>query len=355
MLHGLFLDQRMWNMDLVASDRWNPESYGVKIDLRTDAHNIIGSKLDSKYKFIVASEVWEEPMRDILEYLRNAGLKVFLLPRESMTFDEDVLFNYDVHMYKGMRYFCPDAVLAPSKVYYNLWKQKTKVYLTGHPKFNYCLDDLPSKTQIEQKYNLLQKKKVFFPSHPPSHYQKMNGKDNFVNTFQPREATLRALEKVALNNDAQVIVKMHPTSVKDFNKHGGTSDVSGITKKYYGKAEGSFRVFGDDRMHGNMGRDLLNVSDVVVGFTSTMLLEAALMKKSVVHTEVGVYKDWPRRPRYDLVFDTAFTEDSLYDSIVSLLEKPRENYNVQDLNIFMHKVDGKSCKRICEAILREVG
>lgn len=353
MIEGLFFDERMWNMDLVSSHRWNPEKYGVKIHLHKD-HKKFETGVDKKYKFAIATEVWEEPMRDTLECLRNNGVKIFFLPRELMTHNPDVFFNYDIHLYKGQHFFCPDVVLAPSKIYQNLWNQKTKAYLVGHPKLNYCLDYKPNLENIRKKYTLSTKKKIFFSSHPPSFYKKSKGKDNFIDIFMPREETLSVLEKIANDGNAQVIVKIHPTTAKEIKKNINVESFRGIIKKYFNNSTENFKVFGDDRMYGNIGRELLVASDVVVGYTSTMLVEAAILKKSVVHTQHGVYRTVENRPRYDLVFDTTFDSNSLHNKLVSLLNNPEENYDVNQLGIFVHGAgDGNSCERICAAIKKE--
>ena len=82
MIHGLFPDPRSWKIDITSSPFWNPEKYGLKIDLHQGAFNIPKIGIDKKYKFIIATEVWEILMRKSLEYLRNKELKVFLVPRE---------------------------------------------------------------------------------------------------------------------------------------------------------------------------------------------------------------------------------------------------------------------------------
>jgi hypothetical protein len=141
MIHGLFFDPRMLKIDLLSSSYWTPEKYGLKIDLK-DATQVLQGGVDKKYKFVIASEVWEIPMRKTLEYLKKQGLKIFLLPREPFKTEilEGVMFQYPKFFYNGTYYFNPDVLLAPNKIYAGFWQDKTKVVLTGTPKFDYLVN-----------------------------------------------------------------------------------------------------------------------------------------------------------------------------------------------------------------------
>ena len=73
MLNGLFLDPRIWKIDFTTSPFWKPNDFGVNIDLHPNAFNIPNIGVDKKYKFAIATEVWELSMQKTLEYLRNKG------------------------------------------------------------------------------------------------------------------------------------------------------------------------------------------------------------------------------------------------------------------------------------------
>jgi len=52
-LRGLFLDPRTWKIDYLASPFWNPEKFGIEIDLHPDAFNIPSQGLKKKYDFVI--------------------------------------------------------------------------------------------------------------------------------------------------------------------------------------------------------------------------------------------------------------------------------------------------------------
>ena len=355
MINGLFFDQRMWNMDIIPSIGWQPKKYGINIDLCTNESSIVNDGINEKYKFIIVSEVWTRPMRDIMEYLRARNIKIFFLPRELVTFSRDALFNYDIHLYKGEKFFCPDIVFAPNSTYYELWKDKAKCYLTGHPKFDYCIQPMPDKKIILEKYGLdKDRMTIFFPSYPPMYFQKDKKQDAFVNIFDEREATMQSLEEFSKKNNTQVIVKLHPTSYKNYIKGFDRSDVSGLTLKYLMKPTKFFKVTGDIRMSSQIARDILCVSDIIVGYTSTMLIEAALLSKHILHVNIGKCQDFIDRPRYDNIFETALSKNEIAEKLDKMICGESKNYNMADIERFAYKVDGNCCERIFSIINEEL-
>jgi CDP-glycerol glycerophosphotransferase (TagB/SpsB family) len=353
MLHGLFLDPRIWKIDVLSSPCWNTEKYGIKIDLHPNAFRIWEKgALDKKYKFAIATEVWEIPMRRSLKYLRHKGLKIFLLPRETLITEalKDLLFEYPKFLHNGEYYFKPDAVFAPNKIYADFWKEKTNVVVTGYPRFDYLFGTGGvSRSKIVEKYGLSSSKKIiFFPSYPP-YCHKADG--SFFDVYDGRELTLRALEGFAQNNNEyQVVVKIHPMSFKCYKKGTGRGkEVAETLLKYYKNPTDYMKVIGDVRMSGNIAKELLLISDIVVGFKSTMLLEALALDKYVMHLLLGNTVD-VNFTAYKDHMPTVYSKEDMW----AFIKNPYKIDSKQAIENYLFRVDGKSCQRICDAIKKYV-
>lgn len=350
MLHGLFLDPRIWKIDLEASPLWKPEEYGVTFDLHPNAFNIPKLGIDSKYQFVLATEVWEIPMRKTLEYLSKRGLKVFLMPRETFISEEkkDLMFKYPKFLYNGTYYFKPEVIMAPNKVYAGYWKGKTKVVETGYPRFDYlAVENKVARNTTMKKYGLdTNKKIIFFPSYPP-YYHRADG--TFIDLYDGREQTLQMLEKFAKEHDEfQVVAKIHPMSFKCFKKGtGNKKEVSGTLLKYYKNPTDYMRVIGDVRMSGDAAKELLLIANIVVGFNSTMLLEALALNKQALHMLLGNTID-ANFVAYKDHMPTAYTEKQVLD----FLANPYATDNKHLVEDYLCGADGKSCERICKTIVK---
>lgn len=350
MIKGLVLDPRIWKIDYNASKYWAPQKYGVKIDLHENAFGIPKSKQSlGKYQFVIATEVWEIPMRETLQYLRDKGMKVFLCPREPFKTGvlKSAMFEYERFFHKNSYYFNPDAVLSPGPAYSELWEGKTKVINVGYPRWDFYVDksSWPQKDYVASKFGLdSNKKTIFFPSFPPYHL--VEGK--MVKLYDERNQILETLLNFVNNNsDYQVVVKIHPMSFKCYRKKTGNgNEVSGILEQYYKKPAHNFKVIGDIRNSGMEAKELLIFSDIVVGFTSTMLLEAATAGKDVIHVLLGKCKDIKGLAEFKDYMPTAYTTQELVSQL-----KANTQGSYEDLIYrYFYKVDGKFCQRFCRAI-----
>ena len=349
MLHGLFLDPRVWKIDLQSSSRWDTEKYGIRLDLHLDAFHIPKIGIDKKYKFVLTTEVWEIPMRKTLEYLRKKGLKIILMPRETFITDDKrfLLFGYPKFLYNGEYYFMPDVVAAPNKVYAGFWKDKTDVVVTGYPRFDYLsYSNNADRRALKRKYGIATDKKIiFFPSFPP-YYYKDDG--TFFDIYDGREMILQTLEKFVKNNPGyQVVSKIHPMSFKCYKKGTGPGrEVAGTLLKYYKSPTEYMKVIGDVRMSGDASKDLSIIADIVVGFTSTMLLESLALDKSVMHLQFGNTAN-VKFTAYEDYLPTAYAPDDL----VKFLKSPYKTKDKRLVEDYLYLADGKSCGRICETII----
>jgi CDP-glycerol glycerophosphotransferase (TagB/SpsB family) len=350
MIEGLFLDPRAWQVDFLSSPFWKPEQFGVKIDLHPDAFNIPKTGIDKKYKFVIATEVWEIPMRKTLRYLKSKGIKVFLIPREPFKTDilKEIMFGYPKFLHEGEYYFNPDVLMAPNKMYAGFWEGKVKTTITGYPRFDYLLKNNIKRDDVIKKYGLADKKIIFFPSYPPYYHRT----DGMTDIYDGQEQTLQALAKFAKDHkEYQVVVKIHPMSFKCYTKKTGKgNEVAGTLLEYYKKPTDYMKVIGDVRMSGDIAKELLCISDIAVGFTSTMLLEALVLDKYVLHLLMGNTVDVGFTAYKDLM-PTAYNEKEMHAFINNPSKMTTSSQLIED---YLFKVDGKCCERICETIKGEL-
>lgn len=359
-MRGMFLDPRSWKIDFLSSPLWAPSKFGVNINLYPDAFNIAKERRDvSKYSFALATEVWEIPMRKTLDYLRSKGLKVFLIPREPFKtgVHKDGMFGYNKFLYNNEYYFTPDLVLSPGQAYSDLWEGRAKTKLVGHPRCDFYMapGQWPSRDTIAKKHGLdPDKKTIFFPSYPPYYYKKVDGKDTMQDIFEERETTIAALEEFTRKNkEYQAVIKIHPMSFKCFKKGSGSGkEVSGLLKRYYTKPEPHIRVIGDIRTSGMESKELLIFADIVIGFTSTMLLEAALVDKSTVHVLFGKTAQIEGLPEYADFMPTAYNSVELQDILAE--SSKQDSVRTKGLVNKYIQTGTDTCKKICEAIKQEM-
>jgi len=358
MINGLFLDPRSWKIDYLSSPYWNPKKYGVNIDLHPNAFRIPQMGIDKKYKFVIATEVWEIPIHKTLDYLRKKGLKVFLVPREIAP--PVMMFNEEKFKHNGKCFFMPDKLLSAGERYASLWRNvNIEKESIGHPRFDIYLKPNLWKTrkQILKRFGIEPDKKIiFFPSFPPFALQTVNGKNEMADLQDDLQSIMRSLEQFALNNDGvQVIVKIHPYAQKCYNKKiGFGNEVSGLLKKYYKHPTKNIKVIGDIRNDSSVSREMIIIADIVTGYTSMMLLEAAIINKPIVHIEfVQARKLLSSIPEFNKHLYTVQTPDSLGVALKDvMLNKTNQKY-MADPNIieyYLHKIDGKFCERLCANI-----
>jgi hypothetical protein len=340
MIHGLFLDPRIWTIDFLSSPYWKPEALGVKVELHADAFRIPQTGLAQKYDFVLATEVWDPNMINTLNYFRRYSIPVFLAAREPVktSITKDAMFKEP--------HFIPDTIFACGAEYEKLWKlrdDKINTRVTGFPRFDWHFANhgRKNKSEIASRYKLDPNKKwIFFADYPPYYKQ--------YDLYQAREQTLQALERFAKrNNEYQVIVKLHPFSMKPFLKKAGKgNEVKGLLLERYTNPTEYMAVIGDERNDGLVAKSLLLNADKVVGYNSTMLFEASLLDIPCVNTS---FDNAPTPDGFKEQFTTASNESELVAALNNSRTPDRDF-----VERFLGKFDGRSCERICEAIKDEL-
>ncbi|KKN36536.1 hypothetical protein LCGC14_0772720 [marine sediment metagenome] len=360
-LNGLFLDPRIWKIDFLPSPFWKPEKYGVNIELHPNAFNIPKLGLNKKYDFVIATEVWELPIQKTLEYLRNKGMKIILVPRELAPgkTHKATMFADERFKYKNQYHCIPDLVLAPGERYCSMWRDKVESKIIGYPRFDiYLRPDLwPSRESIIEKHGLENDKKIiYFPSYPPYHVETIDGKNTLIDAYDDLQNTMRALEQYAIKHQdkVQVVVKIHPMAMKCYRKKTGPGrEVSGLMEKYYKQPTKFMRVVGDERLNSSSAREMIMVSDLVIGYVSMMMLEAVANNKPVVH----VLFEQSRQLKNALEFhhDMYTVRDPEEVEAALDLGLYTDKLIVKDskaLEYVLYKIDGKFTERLCTEIKR---
>lgn len=361
-MRGLFLDPRTWKIDFVQSPFFCEleQKYGISLELHGDAFNIPKLGIPKgRYDFVLATEVWELSMQKTLEFLRNQGLKVFLVPREIAPNKSHIgiMFNYEKFKYKNSYYFTPDCVFAVNQTYADLWANKTKTEVIGYPRFDiYLRPDLwPSNKIIRQELGLGDKKILFFPSYPPYHVQTIDNKSITFDLEMDLHNTMEALEYIAHSQqEAQVVIKIHPMAQKCYNKKIGTGkEVSGLMEKYYKKPNSNIRVIGDNRNDSSIARKLMIVSDYLLGHTSTMMLEGIFLNKPMLHFELDQAKKVRDGINFKPYMRTANNKEEIKDNILRMMSCPQDfiaTNGQRAITEYLYKIDGHFFDRLAEKI-----
>ena len=391
MIKGLFISRQysetVWERDFKSSTVFNTEKYGIKIDVCKDYKNMFNHNfqkiLNENYDFFMTEEVRLIKFREcVLDKLRENKKKVILISQEpfiSDTISRQKAYFFHKKCLRGKEYlFVPDAVFVPGTVMDSWWKKYTtcRTYVTGYPRFDYCSVNYqrPSREEIIKKYNLAADKKIIlFLSYPPYMYAEPQGgepigglepdiiaeaakaKDNLVDLYSAHEQTIKAFETfVTKNSEYQVIIKVHPMAYKVFinkkKKFGSGVEISGTMLKYYENPTNSIKVIADEKNTGDVAKELLIVADIVTGHGSTMLLEAMMLNKPVIHILFGKTQKLHLHPEHEIWFPTAHTEKELFDIIPNVEARYIESL----VERYFCKNDGKTCERICEAIKEEL-
>jgi len=344
---GMILDPRTLQIDIITSPSWNPNSVGLEIDL-LDASQVMHGDIHKDYNFVIATEVWEIPMRKTLKYLRSKGLKVFFVPREPFKTEilKATMFSYNKFLYENEYYFKPDLLLAPGEAYAAFWSSASPTVITGYPRFDSWHDLKLDRKEIKKDYGLEKDRRlIFFPSYPPLHYKRVGQEDTFVDLYDEQEATLKALEDFTVaNSEYQAVIKVHPVAWKSHLKGKGIKgSVAGRMKKYLDHPTPSMKVIGDDRFSGLIAKELLFAADLVVGFTSTMLLEAGIIHRPSIHLLFGNTAELEGIPEYAKYLPTARTAEELSDCILA----SKTGIVPQDyIEYYLGPQDGKAGERI---------
>lgn len=359
-LKGLFLDPRTWKIDYLSSPFWKPEKHGIKIDLHPNAFKIPKHGLKGNYDFVLCCEVWEKKIRKTLKYLKNKGLKIILVPREIAPGESHhgTMFS-DPHFYDdGEYYFTPDMVLAPGQRYYDVWDGRAERKIIGYPRFDICLrpDLWKPRKKILKRHGVENKKIVFFPSYPPYHVQtKKDGSTELIRLDEDLQDTMKGLEEFAIKhkNEIQVVTKIHPSAQKCYNKKMGPGgEVSGILEKYYKSPTNYMKVVGDVRNDSSISREMIIIADVVVGYTSMMLLEAIVMNKPILHLKFKQCNGLYQAMDFSEEMATVYRKEDMCSAIEEALCGDDEYLvkNSRILEYCLYKIDGKFCERLCNEI-----
>jgi len=358
MIYGLFLDSRIWNIDYLTNPFWKPDSFGVHIDMHPDAFDIPKLGIDPKYKFAIATEIWEIPMQKALEFLRNKGLKIILVPREvsKTKAHTGAMYNLEKFKYNDQYYFKPDCLLAAGKQYYDLCEGYPNRKIVGYPRYEIYLERrcLHSKKKARKRHKLEKRKKIiFFPSYPPIFVQTVDGKNVYTYLHGDLKNTMTCLERYAIShkNDIQVVSKIHPYAQKCYDKNHPDKMVYGKLEKYYKSPTNFFKVIGDSRLDSSVSRDMIIAADFVIGSTSMMLLEAALMNKPILNIRLDQERALKDFITFEGYIRSVNRPQDIPNAIDDMVNNP-DKYMVDKSFIehYLYKDDCKFCERLCNAI-----
>lgn len=363
MLNGIVLGKNIWDVDVTYSKFWNSKGFGVNLQRTLVApKEMYGIKDTNKYQFVIATDLWTITARKALQHARDIGMKIFFLPREAFNFFDEFLFEDKRFLHKGEYYFRPDVVFAPGEKYGCKWQGKASVYVTGHPRFDYCLyDDWVTKNKPETEFGILEHKKTFFfPSYTIFDSKNFEKETEFKqwgtifkDVFDEREALIKTLiDFSASRDDVQVITKLHPMSSAALRKKGETADIKGLTLKYLKNPTEHFRVIDGKNQTRRCARDLLTSIDFVVGTNSTMMFEGAVLGKPVLRSIMGISGNLFTMPGYSDVFVESLGVADTLLKLNQMADRPQD-FTAANMDEYA-RIDTGVCERVCRAIKAEM-
>ena len=113
------------------------------------------------------------------------------------------------------------------------------------------------------------------------------------------------------------------------------------------------KVIGDIRDDSSVARELLQISDLVVGYTSMMILESIFLKKPILHVQFPQCKAMKDVMDFSSELKTLYNKDELKLALNSNVDSSDNNSKLVENYLF--KIDGKFCERVCTEIKNLVG
>jgi len=313
----------------------------------------ITEKSNIKFIIIPFEFVWLDNM---VKYCKKLGIKLIWMHKEAVT-------PPDAMKYALTYPFRCDYMCCPGIDYQQLWQGKKgveakRITVTGFPRFDFYQQK--KKWQTRAQFCKLhgfdsRKKLVFFPSFDSAwaintvKQEKNSMSIELLSTIDHskiKKAILRELFKMARKNkDIQVIIKLHPNQRK-FEKMDLYEWIAklGILKNYL--------VISNDV---DPRQIPINV-DLIVAYSSTMLIEGLITGTPVISVEDRYVKGGHTMPYYeDKVMPTALTVDKIIPMARELLKKHRiskefEKGSKKAIYKYMYKQDGKACERVFNVI-----
>ena len=144
---------------------------------------------------------------------------------------------------------------------------------------------------------------------------------------------------------------------KCYNKNMGPGkEVIGLMKKYLKNPTKYMKVIPDVRNDSSIAREMIIASDLVVGYTSMMLLEGIVMGKPIVHVKFEQCSNLFQAMDFSVDMHTIYKPEEMGPALDLGLNT--DQLVVKDSEILkycLYKIDGKFCERLCTEIKKVVG
>jgi hypothetical protein len=220
-------------------------------------------------------------------------------------------FSYHAHTYRDK----VDYIVYPSEFmvdFYNL-KRTEKDLCLGVPKYDIVLN----KEEINKKYDLTDNKKALFIAPKLRDLNKID---------------LSRIYKIFKNEGYDILVKTRGKDPIPNNLRGD-------------------RYFTDNSWHPHTSMELMEASNIVVNFSSSVIKEIVMLRRPVVNFDIKPFKmclpflydyDYCRNLKKDA------NEQQIKNAIKELTTRPLDD--IFDLSIKSHLFSGNSSKRILDRL-----
>jgi hypothetical protein len=315
----------------------------------------------------------EDPwINNIVVFSKKTGIKLMVLNKEHVQDRDEIAGKYA----KNLPFRCDLMFIggiAGKKFWSNTYGcDPDKIKITGVPRFDKYIEPAKiSRADFFKKINLDPTKKlIFFPSfnnHSVQNQYKINKK--ILNTvFKPtdleyawpqqvyydwdlskfKEEQIKVLYDVARENkDIQILIKLHP------DMHPTTTFcVKHELIALRNKIDNFVAISGYDI--GVDPGDIVYYSDLTIAYNSTMLLEAIILKKSILQPKWGIANKIKGVPAAEWnCCNSANSPKELKERILEIIKNGEditqyERSRKKILEFYFYKSDGSACKRTFE-------
>ena len=340
----LIMDSDAYRYGKKLADRWHVDSTGITYnesvvylgasmrDLVNERGESVAFNLIEKKGRQIFLPIWT--MQQVIEFEKPDLILTTNAPR--MERASTIVGNRKdiptINLHDDLGFMVRDYILSGDRISVmshitkeNLIKQghdASKIVINGHPAFDVIPNELKkfNSLQIRRRYSLSENQPCLLLG------TSMAGERGKIMNITP--LVCDAIQKLKINY--QLIIKPHPGEDVDAYKH--FADSHPICPKVISEV--------------NI-RELLYISELLITFESTIMIESVLMSKPMISVNLSGKPNPLPFIEWGLGVEV-FTLEQLMDAIEHVLNnfEFKKKYNNARLSYFGNSVDGKACSRV---------
>lgn len=297
--------------------------------------------LKDKIEAVIVTFDWAPITRTVVDVCHELNIYTVLIPHESIFLNRDLYYK---HLPTNASVPICDEALVWGNAQFNVFLERgyplNRIFRVGSPKLDRCINYIPMLTHLQfcRFYGLKSDKPVILFA--------CQNLDIQINTALANKAQNQAIKDIieyCKNTGAQAIFRLPPSA---------TSPIFDSTKRIIDQTEGC--IIDVAPLYLTNPVESICHSNIVVSINSTMLLEAALMKKNTLSIRYvdGINSIW-----HEELIPNSFTSAQTMDLLNKLLYTQYELSNecLNEINRLAQEFgigtfDGKASQRIRERL-----